>query len=76
MSCRSGRRASGGGPPARVTLRFEGWAAALRNDDGTWTATFAKAGETLTMRSIGVTVDVDAVYRGLVSDGARMVLEG
>ena len=59
-----------------MTLRIEGWAAALRNDDGTWTETFAKAGETLTMRSIGVTIDVDAVYRGLVNDGARMVLEG
>ncbi len=59
-----------------MTLRFEGWAAALRNDDGTWTETFAKAGETLTMRSIGVTIDVDAVYRGLVNDGARMILEG
>lgn len=34
-----------------------------------------KTGETLTMRSIGVTIDVNAVYRGLLSDGARMVLE-
>jgi Uma2 family endonuclease len=48
----------------------------LRNDDGTWTETFAKTGETLVLRSIGVTIDVDAVYRGLVSDGTRMVLEG
>jgi Uma2 family endonuclease len=45
-----------------------------RNRDGTWTETFAKAGESLTLRSIGVTIDVDAVYRGLVSDGERMVL--
>lgn len=48
----------------------------LRNDDGTWIETFAKAGESLTMRSIDVTIDVNAVYRGLVSDGIRMVLEG
>lgn len=48
----------------------------LRNADGTWTETFAKAGESLTMHSIGVTIDVDAVYRGLTSDGTRMVLDG
>ena len=47
----------------------------VRNDDGTWTETFAKAGETLTLRSIDVTIEVNAVYRGLVSDGEKMVLE-
>jgi len=45
-----------------------------RNGDGTWTETFAKAGERLTLRSVDVTVDVDAIYQGLVSDGTRMVL--
>lgn len=47
----------------------------MRNTDGTWTETFAKAGETLRLRSIDVTIEVDAVYRGLANDGERMVLE-
>jgi Uma2 family endonuclease len=47
----------------------------LRNDDGTWTERFAKAGESIELRSVGATLDVSTVYRGLVSDGASMVLE-
>jgi len=46
-----------------------------RNTDGTWTETFAKAGEVLTLRSVGVSIEVDVIYRGLASDGVRMVLE-
>lgn len=46
----------------------------LRNDDGTWTETFAKTSETVTLRSVDVRMSVDAVYRGLVSDGEKMVL--
>ena len=46
-----------------------------RNSDGTWTETFAKAGGALTLRSVDVTIAVDDVYRGLSSDGERMVLD-
>lgn len=46
----------------------------LRNDDGSWTETFAKLGDSLALRSIDVRLDVEAIYRGLVSDGEKMVL--
>ncbi len=48
----------------------------IRNDDGTWTETFARAGETLTLRSVDLPVDVDTLFRGMTHDTAegRMVL--
>jgi len=46
----------------------------VRNADGSWSTTFAGPGETLTLRSIGAQIPVDAVYQGMTSEDRRMTL--
>lgn len=47
----------------------------LPNPDGTWTTTFAGAGETLVLRSIDARLDVDEVYAGMKLIDGVMRLE-
>jgi len=46
----------------------------LRNADGSWNTTFAGPGETLTLRSVGARLDVDAIYAGMTAVDGRMRL--